>query len=179
MVYLQEVKGYLRKTDDTYDAELEALLGRAIDSVQRELDWYFGPPRAAEEILNGSGRQLMFLRQPPVGDTPLIAYDRAGPTEEWDVIDVLYYENDGRALLHSTVWSSGFRNYRFTYDEGFLTPPGEIVQLVLDLVAAKWGRETKAGIVSETLGRYSYTLKDVQETVNWGSVVKKWKRGRI
>lgn len=180
MLDLADVKEYLEITDvdAVRDARLESLMLRAIEAVERELDWYFGQPRAAEEILNGSGFSAMWLRQPPVNG--LTAYSRTGPTHDWDEVDSDDYEQDGRGVWHANgIWFSGVRNWRFVYDEGFTVPPGDVVQFTLDLIKAKWNEPAIQGIVSETLGRYSYTLGDLESTTGWPSVVANWKRGRI
>jgi hypothetical protein len=77
-------------------------------------------------------------------------------------------------------WTEGVRNFRFNYTEGFVTMPGDIEQLILDLVAMHWARrDTDPRLKGEVIGDYSYTLGDLEESVFWGSVVMRWRRGRI
>lgn len=178
MLTLAQVKDWIQKDDDENDDVLEALMNRAIEAVQRELDWYFGAPRSTVEILNGLGLPTLWLRQPPVGGTVEVL-DRTGPTADWDEVDAALYELDGRGLYHDSLWIRGFRNYRIEYEEGFTTPPGDVVQFTLDLIAQKWLSPRGLAKVSEKLGRYSYTLGDLEQTTGWTNVLGNWKRGRV
>lgn len=178
MLTLDEVKDWLEITDSADDDRLEALMNRAIEAVQRELDWYFGEPRATSETLDGTGRASLYLRQPPA-DGEVAVYERTGPTYSWEVLETTEYENDGRGLHHRSQWTRGHRNYRADYLEGFDSPPGDVQQLTLDLIDAKWNADGHTGIRSESLGRYSYTLADLQELPQWATVRNNWKRGRI
>jgi len=167
--------------DTTWDTELGELLGRTVDFIQRELDWYFGAPRAAVEVLNGPGLRGLWLRQYIVGTT-LTVQERYGVGDTWTAVPVADYEFEagGRGIFNVANWTHGFRNYRVSYSEGFATWPGDAEQLVLDLVASRWkGRENDGAMKSETIGDYSYTRADLEEMPGWGAVWAHWKRGRI
>jgi hypothetical protein len=175
MLDLDSVKAWIKKTDTDRDDVLQDLIDRALEAVERQLDWYFGDPREAEEILNGNGRPVMFLRQFPVdADVTVYCRDYIGAT--WVEVDATLYEVDSRKVAVQGVFIPGVRNYRFVYQEGFATIPGDIEQLVLDLVKRKWF-EGKIGITSETLGRYSYSLGDLETASGWTSVMNNWRRG--
>lgn len=178
LLTLDQVKDWIKKTDDENDDVLEDLMERAIEAVQRELDWYFGDPRATVEILNGLGLPTLWLRQPPVG-AAVEVFDRSGPTAAWNTVDADLYELDGRGVYHDSCWLRGFRNYRVEYEEGFDSPPGDVQQFTLDLVAQKWLSPRGLAKKSEKLGRYSYTLGDLEQTTGWTNVVANWKRGRV
>lgn len=177
MISLDEVKSFLRKTDNVNDDDLDELRRRAIATVERALDWYFGPPRPKTEIQSGADRPTLWLKQPPVEG--LVVSCRAGPVDPWETVDDEDYEVDGRGVTSATYWPLGYRNVRFQYDEGFVDPPLEVVQLVLELIASKWLRRGKGDLKSETLGRYSYTRGDLENSERWGTVKNNWKRGRI
>jgi len=177
MLDLDSVKAWLRKTTDDRDDVLEALIARALDAVQRALDWYFGEPRDAEEILNGNGRTTLFLRQPPIDDDVTVYY-RTAIGYAWTEVDADDFEVDGRKVVCAGAWWPGVRNYRFVYQEGFEEIPGDVEQLVLDLVKRKWNEPTQSNVVSESLGRYSYSLGDVTAAASWTDVMNHWKRGR-
>jgi len=182
MLDLGEVKSWLNKTDTARDDELRALTDRACAAVERELDWWFGAPRSVAETVNGNGRPVFYLRQPPHIDTPLLVEYRASLADDWEIVPATDYELDGRAVQHAYCWTRGLRNWRFTYAEGFDQPPGDVVQLVLRLIAAQWLRPQSGDIQSETLGRYSYTRGgeiDVASVDGWTAVAANWKRGRI
>lgn len=177
MFDLATVKAWLNKTDTVRDDVLQELMDRALEAVQRNLDWYFGTPRDTSEILNGTGRARMWLHQPPVDDA-VVAYEREGVGYDWVVIDPTLWETNGREVLAAGIFTSGFRNFRFDYEEGFATMPGDIEQLLLDMVKQKWNEGERAGIVSETLGRYSYSLGDLETAPGWTQVVNTWRRMR-
>jgi hypothetical protein len=165
----------------TEDEILQALIDRTIDAVQTELDWYFGEPRAAEQILDGTGTPALFLRQYLVNSTVTV-HERAGVGYAWEVVDSEDYEFEvgGRGLFHSLVWTRGNRNYRVRYTEGFTTMPGDVEQLILDIVAARWNnRENDPMMKSETIGDYSYTRGELEEMPGWSEVWRRWSRGRI
>lgn len=185
IVTLDQVKEWLGVDVLTEDQEtaLWALVGRAQAAIERELDWYFDVPRAAIEILDGNGRDRIYLRQPPVltNNHTITIETRYGVGDtEWEVLDVSYWEQAGRALFCTGTWPCGRRTIRVTYWEGFDTPPGEIVQLLLNLVSSKVLLDDSGELASETIGDYSYTRKDLQEQVDiWPTIVNDWKRGRI
>lgn len=179
---LGEILAALIDTD--LDSVLEGLIARAIDAVQLELDWYFCAPRSTEEILDGTGNRALWLRQPPVGDVVVSSRTTVGGS--WSVVVATEYELGGgglmvgRGLFNVGNWTLGFRNYRVAYDEGFEVMPGDIEQLLIDIVSAKWkGRNTNPAMKSEKIGDYSYTRGDLEDSARWGAVVARWRRGRI
>ena len=177
MLDLASVKAWLKKTDEARDDVLQALIDRALESVQTALDWYFGPSRSAQEILDGNGRDRIWLRQPPIDGAARLFY-RACIGEAWTEIDSDLFELDGRTLVVAGTFESARRNYRVTYNEGFTTVPEDIEQLVLDMVKRKWTESGVGPVQSETLGRYSYTLADVTGSKGWTDVMAHWRRGR-
>jgi hypothetical protein len=178
MIEISALKVWLGVTVSTHDDVLTALEARAVATIERELDWYFGEPRDAVEVLDGTGGAVLYLRQPPVDGTVTLA-SRSGPTGSWTTMDSTDFELDGRALYASGIWTRGVRNYRATYQEGFVAAPQDIEQLVLDLVAALWRGRGREGLASESIGDYAYTVKDLQELPRWVGVLGAWRRGRI
>jgi hypothetical protein len=179
MTALADLRSTLTETDAA--TVLDALILRTLDAIEKELDWYFGEPRAAVEILNGSGSRLLWLRQYIVGSTVSVQY-RGGVGDAWETVDADDYEFDtgGRLLANVANWIKGVRNYRVSYTEGFATMPGDVEQLLLNLVVSRWNnRENDAALRSETIGDYSYTRGDLEEMPGWGAVWARWKRGRI
>ena len=181
---LAEIIAALVSTDQT--AVLEGLIERAIFAVQRELDWYFCAPQATEETLDGTGTRNLWLRQPPA-DGELAVYSRAGVGSAWAVVPTAEYDSGGygsiitgRGLFNVATWTKGLRNYRADYLEGFFVMPGDIEQLLIDIVATAWqNRTTNLGMKSEKIGDYSYTRGDLEGSRYWPSVVNNWRRGRI
>jgi hypothetical protein len=180
MLTLQQVKDWLQVEGTEYDTLLDELLDRTIDAVQIELDWYFGPARETEETLSGAGLPTLWLRQPPVDEADVTVTYRTGVGGDWEAVDPDDYEVDGRGITHYHRWTRGRRNYHVIYEEGFTEMPGDVEQLILDLIASKWkGRGDNPGMKSETIGDYSYTRGDMEGSEHWGSVKARWRRGRI
>lgn len=175
---LADVKRWLGISGAGFDTDIQALMERALYAVQLELDWYFGASRLASETLDGTGGQELWIRQPPL-NTPVVRV-RDGVGGTWEVESAANYEVDGRGLFHETEWTAGFRNYRVDYAEGFAAIPGDIEQLLLDLVSGKWrSRTTNPEMQSERIGDYSYTRGDLESSPYWRGVVMRWRRGRI
>lgn len=178
MLTLSEIKAWLKITVATYDDQLTELEIRTQAIIERELQWYFGPPRTTVEVLNGTGTSRMFLRQPP-DDGLVVVQDRGASGSTWSVVDPGDYELDNRGLYSHGVWPRGLRNHRVTYLEGFTNAPEDIKQLALDLISAVWLRRGSEGLTSETIGDYSYSVNDLSATPRWSMIVRSWKRGRI
>ena len=187
MLDLQVIKDWLGITTSDYDTPLTELRDRLTERIQRRLDWYFGPPRPVVEYLNGQGRPTVFLRQPPVGGVVAMAY-RSSPTE-WLAYPTDEFFVDNRKVINTAVgfWPYGTRNLRATYEEGFETPPGDIAQLLLDLMQANVTTTSGAAggnVTSEKLGDYSYTIGSgvtgaLELSGHWADVYNSWRRGRI
>lgn len=180
MLPLATVKSWMKVTVDTYDDQIQALMDRAQALIEREVCLYFGPPRATEEILDGTGTTMMFIRQAPVDPSAVVLSYRTGVTDDWSVVDSDDYEISDRGLFVPSYWTRGKRNFKAAYQEGYNDPPGDVAQLFLDLVTSKWkGRGDRTDLVSETIGDYSYTRADLEKQSSWSSVKNNWGRKRI
>lgn len=165
------------------EAALEALIERLSEAIERDLDWYFGPARDASEVLDGTGTSKLFLRQPPVDEDAVEVYYRSGVGGTYSLVDASKYEVEGRGLYADGRWARGKRNFRADYQEGFAEVPGEVVQLLLELVGNAWGsRDVSAvGIVSESIGDYSYSkgVLAVENAASYSRVAGNWRRLRL
>lgn len=183
MIELEDVKAWLKITVDTYDQVLTDLEERAVETIQRDLDWYFGPPRDAVEVLNGTGSDAMYLRQPPVGGEVTLE-TRYSVTGDWTAVPAENWELDGRGLFCSPGfrWQRGRRNFRASYQEGFEAAPGDIQQVVLELIGATWRTRGKEGLQSERIGDYAYVnaqMGAVRSTSAYAEARSNWRRGRM
>lgn len=180
LLTLEKVKFWMKVTDDTYDAEITELMERAQAIIERETGWYFGSPRPADEIMDGTGTRKLFLKQFPVDPDEVVVYERPAATDDWVVVDEDDYEIDGRGLYVASRWLKGQRNFRATYDEGFEETPGDIAQLFLELVNNAWkDRGERTDLQSEKIGDYSYTRADLERIASWSTVKNNWRRGRV
>ncbi len=93
--------------------------------------------------------QYIYLQVP---DEPLDGYE----------ID---YENG--ILNFSSAFSTGWRNIFVTYTAGYLTVPGALQQICIELVKLKYNqRKDDTGMKSETIGKvYSYTRQDLKDAL--------------
>lgn len=180
MLTLIEAKQWMKITVDTYDDQIQALIDRAQAIVERETGWYFGEPRAADEVLNGTGTTKIFAPQNIVDPDGVTVYSRPAATDSWTIVDEEDYEVDGRGLYVASRWLKGKRNFRITYEEGFDPLPGDVHQLLLDLVSSKWkARGERTDLASEKIGDYSYTRADLEKQDGWVTVKNNWRRKRI
>ncbi len=180
MELLGDVKQWLSITVDKDDAQLTTLIERAVAMVERETLWYFREARPAIDVLDGSGDDILFIRQPSADDPPSVVVEVRTGINAWDTVPAADYELDDRRLFRSGVWTRGRRNYRATYNEGFLEIPGDVCQLILELVAMKWGGKSEnTGFKSEKIGDYSYVRADLNMLDQWRIVENNWRRLRI
>lgn len=186
LVDIETIKTWLKIPASTtaYDDVLTGLEERVAEWIHRELRWYFGPSRERVEVLNGTGTPKMFLLQPPV-DGAVTLHTRSGPGDDYTVVADSDYELGGRGLYCAAghCWAKGFRNFRATYNEGFEEVPGDIVQLVLDVIAVIWNQRGKEGFGSERIGDYNYSMLVVNDAIGnvprWEKIKHNWRRGRI
>jgi hypothetical protein len=180
LLTLDEVKAWLKITVDTFDDQITALMDRAQAIIERETHLYFGPPRPADEIMDGTGTTKLFLHQDPVDPDDVIVYNRPAATDTWVVVDAEDYEIDGRGLYVASRWLKGKRNFRATYEEGFEIVPGDVAQLFLDLISSRWtSRGERTDLQSERIGDYAYTRADLDQQDSWITVRNNWVRKRI
>jgi len=190
VIPLAVLKARLKVTgtaDDTTanDAILQRLIDGATAALGRELARYLGPPTQQRETRHGGpylGLPVIFLFQEPVADSTATVETRTAPGQAWEAVDAADYVLEGRALRHASAWPAGRANVRITYTAGYAvgSGPPELMDLVYDLVALRWGaRGENAAMQSETFGDYSYTRKDVDGLEGWQTAASRWRRGLV
>lgn len=176
MITLPDLKDWLEVEGDEADDLLTSLEARAVEFVERETGRYFGALENVTEILCGDGGGKLRLAEVPTS-IPASVQERAYVGA--DATTITASDDDGYELRTLTlpssnlayllrkggcVWARGFE-YSVTYERGYAAgdEPGDIRQLVLDLVQVKWAMRDAGGGVfrSESLGPYSYTLADL------------------
>lgn len=166
---LADVKRQLRVTTDADDQMLKDLIDRGVEFVERESGFYFGVPKDHTEYVRGNGTDTLFLsdriataptqvkeRPYPGGtDTTILAGDQDG-----------FVVRDGRALRRKAgVWYYGYE-YEITYKRGYTASqaPGWVEQAVIRFVRLHYQPQgTTAGLQSETVRGYSYTMADADD----------------
>jgi len=170
VIPLSELKAWLTITDSGSDDLLTQLEARMVAKVEQWTGDYLGPVVAFTEILDGGGRDRLWLRQKPIG-APTISL-RTSPADDWIDLAPTDIEVDGRKVYRkgnslssplmldsyhygSTfgvhAWPRGCRNVRAVYESGFAE--GDEPQLekdvVMELVARSFlGRSAGGGGVA-------------------------------
>jgi uncharacterized phiE125 gp8 family phage protein len=163
----------LAGADDTY---LGYLLDAASEAVEVWCNRVFTSAEFTEKH-DGNGRIALFVRNLPVTDLASIAIlDPDGETETIDNSgddQFVYDAATGRVEFlptHTATHGSftrGFQNITVVYTAGYASNaiPQPVQELVARLAGALWEWGASAGFKvpgadSETLGKYSYKLKD-------------------
>lgn len=185
--------------DDSEDALLSDLEARAVEWVERELHRRFQPPEERIEYRPGSGTRTLYLNgHVDDADATVAVRERSLCGGDWATVDDVDFERRGDTLVRidSYIWSCG-AEYELTYDDGYADAPGDIQQLIIDLVAVERARSSTtasvssgdAGIKSETIGEYSYTMDSAAATsatttsttlsATSAATLNRWRRGRL
>lgn len=150
--------------------QAQALIERAIGRTLEQATY--------TETYDGRGAPTLILKHRPVASITSIkdslSRDWAGTTA-MDSSGYAFQADEGIVTLDpgASDWpedwplagrfSDGNQNVQVVYVAGYLAAsiPADILGLVVDLVAAKLNAGAKAGLKSESLGDYSYTLADL------------------
>lgn len=161
MIELLELRDWL-EAPSSHDALVVALESRAVDFVERTIGRFFGATGTEHiEVFQGQGTNLLWLNDPP--DSVTSVEERQAIGDSWTAItegDDDGYEVRGVRLLRKSgyTWQLGWE-YQVTYDFGYAagSEPGEIRQLVLDLVKLKYDeRVTNLAVSQESVGPERY-----------------------
>lgn len=140
------------------DAKMLMIAEQAVAFLTRETHRYWGTPENRTEYLPGSGTHRLWLADEPLGAVVVKKYWQG--VEEEVITDVVAR---GR-LLTRTGGKTFQRRYEWeiSYDAGYHILPADVEQAVFDLVRWKYeSLKATPGMVSESLGDYSYTRGEV------------------
>lgn len=179
MIELEVLKEHLgiEEADESQDDFVTRLEAAAVAYVQNQTGWFFGEEDEAVVYLRGTGTSRLWLKQPPTDVSEVLKLTHAGDTGT----EVVAEDDDGFVVRGAQLirkanleWDKDYE-YRVTFDRGYEAnaEPADIRQLVIDLVAAKYGQRGKEGMKSETYGGYSYTFADadVQQVMGARDVI--------
>lgn len=142
------------------------MVARAIAFVEQQTHRRFGLVEAASFVLEGTGTTFLRLPEPvvvPDSDEALVVTERQYAGESGATVtafDVRSGGNTDYLVRHGgTPWTNGWE-YQVDYQRGYEVDhlPADIEQLVLYLVSIRVGRLGREGILSETIGGYSYSI---------------------
>lgn len=154
---------YAAATEQTIPSgsTLEAKINFELDAACAEIRKYTNQQLSAVEddtvYLDGNGRACILLPELPVTTVDEVIVDEGLDTEE--VITDYKLLNSG-VLYRRCGWRCGVQNVKVTYDHGFAAIPSDIVQVAIQMVRTAIA-VSPGGIVSETIGGYSYSLGSV------------------
>lgn len=182
IVELEQVKDLLGidQTDTSEDEHLTQLILAATEFVQRETHQRFDVPIPRTDYVVGTGRREMYIRghidERPSTDAPesadplaLIAVHSRliGDNGEWlELVEGTDYERRDDTLMAFGVLGAFWDRcleYRLHFMDGYQTAPEDIQQLILELVSRQYTVDNDlasgtAGVTSEKIGDYSYTV---------------------
>lgn len=149
--YLGEDAG----TIDTGRAEL--LIDLASADIDHEAGQTFAATAADRAVLDGNGTTILVLPAWPVTDVSEVVVDGASLT-------AVGYRWSAAGLLRrvGAVWPDRYQAVEVTYDHGYAVVPGVIRSLCLQAAARGW--TNPGGMASESIGSYSYRVREANAT---------------
>lgn len=183
IVSLDELKRVLGidLTDDSEDENLTRIILAKTTWVEGETKRRFDTPIFHEEFHEGSGDEAMMLDwhvdDSPDADNPSESLDpttsvhvyrrpRLEKFRPWEeLIEGEDWERRGQTLVFLRAWQVWPREdeFRVTYLGGYAKAPEDIKEVILELAMNQYLLDASsssgtAGVTSEKLGDYSYTL---------------------
>jgi len=195
IVELAQVKVLLgiEADDDSSDEHLIQLILAATAFVERETHQRFQPPIPRTDYVNGTGRREIYIRghidETPSTDVPesadplaliVVSQRLIGDNGPWDeMIELEDYERRDDTLLSFGVWGPFWDRcveFRLHYHDGYVVAPDDIQQLIIEIVMRQYNNDIAistgtAGITSEKIGDYSYTVDLGATALISGSII--------
>lgn len=180
MISVAELRAWL-KAPEADDPILEQLEAAAVAFVERQTSRYFGPVQETTETLDGSGRVVLWLSEPPTKveavTLTLSTIAIGDSTQELGPDD---YEVEGRKLVRKHgIWPKGERAVRVHYTRGYAPgeEPADIRQVVIDLVAARYRQRGSEGIASKKVGdlAITFTAADAARVPGVAATLAAWR----
>jgi hypothetical protein len=124
---LEEVKNYLKVTDDNEDAIILQLIDGCIDIAER----------ATWQSLRGKTIEMIFTDEPEWVILPQPPVETIDKVERWNGSEWIEIAGFAAADPNGYVYTSTYKTLRFTYTVG-IAQNKDIRNMVLDLIAAKY-----------------------------------------
>jgi len=152
----------------THNNMIIRLINAASDAIENYCNKTFASTVYTDEKYEGTGTNLLTLREYPVTTLSSISYLVSDYADDnWETLDTAFYTVDldnGRVYANSAFnWftppSAGFvegrNNWRVTYTAGYSATPDDVAEACVDLVIYNFNKRKASGIKSEKLGEYS------------------------
>lgn len=158
-----------RDLTDTEQARVEALLADATALVRAYTGQTFEPVADDTVVLRAAGGRITLPQRPVTAVTRVVAVGGSEalpdfPLADWlfDGIDTIRLGEGGYIINLPEAWwdEDGYPGtYRVTYSHGYTAVPADVLGVVCGMALRPLTAPTTAGgVVSETIGSYSYRL---------------------
>jgi hypothetical protein len=171
-VTLEDYEAFIgTSVDGTESAAIEFELDAASDDIRKYCHQTFDLVTDDAITLHGTGRRTLILPElPAVAVSAVSVNGTALTTDEWELDSpdngILIRTSDNRCLRPG--WACGVHNVAVTYTHGYATIPSGLKRAALTLVKERREMAVRsAGIRSETIGSYSYTLSDTTSSSSY------------
>lgn len=187
------VADWLGLEDEADIALAEGAADRALTWIETQTGRHFRTPREFTLRFDG-GRKTYWLPEIPgmmsaesdLAD--LLTVEQKNSAGEWEEVDEADYElirpdflYEMPTLEHENCWPKGRKNIRVTFTAGYQVGelPGDVQQMVLDMVGAWWEDRGHQGLKKEEVDGYSYERwqsgDGTRFTGDWKASLTKWK----
>jgi hypothetical protein len=180
LVTIGDVKAYLGGDLQSND---DAVLRRLIAAASRFFTTACGRQileRTYIERYDGRGSSRLYLRNVPATSVTSVAVDGVPIPASTAVADPGWALNGNVVVLYGYWFRRGLANVAVTYDAGYVTPPADVAEAVMELVGLRYRGKDRLGKISESLGGMattSYSQKDVGPFVQ--SVIARYMRANL
>jgi len=180
LVTIDDVKAYLGGDLQSND---DAVLRRLVAAASRFLTTACGRQileRTYIERYDGKGSTRLYLRNTPVNSVTSVAIDGVPVPASVMVADPGWALNGNVIVLYGYWFRRGLANVAVTYDAGYVAPPADVAEAVMELVGLRYRGKDRLGKTSESLGGVattSYSQKDVSPFVQ--SVITRYARSNL
>lgn len=161
IITLTELKTHLKISGTSKDAELQPVLDTALKYIETYCDRIFDEDEY-EEIMDGTGTNALVLANRPVTDiTSIYVYDEEILEREDNQSEGYYYKNLASGIIFNTFpWARCRGCITVSYTAGYddETMPADLKFAACEVASFFYNTKAKAGILSESLGSYSYRL---------------------
>ncbi len=177
LISLADVKAYLGGDLQSND---DAVLARLISAASAFFVTACGRPileQGHSELYDGKGNGRLYLRQTPVTGVTSLSIDGATVPQATVPGEPGWRLNGNIVLLFGHWFNRGLVNVSVSYTAGYVTPPADVAEAVMELVGLRYRGRDRLGKVTESIGGMattSYTQRDVSPFV--ASVIARYTR---
>lgn len=128
------------------------------------------------ETFDGNGKTLMILENYPINSVLSLSINGANVAPYTFGASQGYIAKNHLLTVYGTAFVRGFQNVSINYMAGFQTPPYDLQQACLEVVALRYKERDRVGHISKQLGdeTVSYLIKAL--TDNAQQTLKSYKR---